>query len=90
MLLDGQPCRRGGGASWVSMLVIACVMANAGWAAEENQAVVDIGTRKQLFVNDHVVAVTKNVYRILNQPVKHAAIWAQKESVSGLRTIARR
>ena len=69
---DGRRCRRGS-ASWLSALVIVCVTAGAGWAAEKPEAPIDIGTQKQLFVDDHVVATTKNVYRILNQPVKHAA-----------------
>ena len=32
---------------------------------------INVGTRKQLFVGDHIVESTDNAFRILNQPVKH-------------------
>ena len=32
---------------------------------------IDIGTRKQLFVDDYIIASMDSVYRILNQPVKY-------------------
>jgi len=51
------------------LLLIACVTCEATWA----EAPIDIGTRKQLFVDDYVIATTDNVHRVLNQPIKHAA-----------------
>ena len=32
---------------------------------------IDVGTRKQLFVDDYIIASMDTVYRILNQPVKY-------------------
>ena len=51
--------------------VVMCVLANRGRAAEETPTPIDIGTRKQLFIDDYIVAETKGVFRTLNQPVKY-------------------
>lgn len=36
-----------------------------------DQEVIDIGTRKQLLIDDHIVASADNAHRILNQPVEY-------------------
>ena len=51
--------------------VVMCVLANRGRAAEETSTPIDIGTRKQLFIDDYIVAEIKGLFRTLNQPVKY-------------------
>ena len=53
------------------MSVIACVMAGAGSVAQATEIPINIGTHKQLFVDDYIVASSRNVFRPLNQPTKY-------------------
>ena len=34
---------------------------------------IDVGSQKQLFIDDHVIDSLQGVYRIMNQPLKYAA-----------------
>ena len=34
---------------------------------------IDVGSQKQLFIDDHVIDSLQGVYRLMNQPLKYAA-----------------
>lgn len=52
--------------SFVVLVLILSSVANLSTAGP-----IHIGTKKQLFVDDYIIADMDNVYRIMNQPVKY-------------------
>ena len=50
--------------------LLAAFFAFSGWA-EPADRVVDVGTDKQLFVDDSIIGSLERAYRVLNQPVKY-------------------
>ena len=50
--------------------LLAALFAFSGWA-EPGDRVVDVGTDKQLFVDDSIIGSLERAYRVLNQPVKY-------------------
>ena len=50
--------------------VLTALFSSLGWAKHSDR-VVDVGTAKQLFVDDDVIRSMERAYRVLNQPVKY-------------------
>ena len=51
-------------------VLVTSLLQGSGWAEPVDRAV-DIGTAKQLFVDDAVIGSLERAYRVLNQPVKY-------------------
>ena len=54
-----------------SSCLLVLLPAAIAWGATTSLEPVEIGTQKQLFLDDQLIAATDGVFRVVNQPVKH-------------------
>jgi hypothetical protein len=59
--------------SLAAAAVTSWLLAGSHIAAQTPGPPIEIGTSKQFFVDDHIIATRRMAHRILNQPVKHSA-----------------
>ncbi len=69
---------------FLGLFVLSIGLFANGWSSTESKAI-DVGTQKQLFIDDYVIGEMNNVSQELNQPVKYEGnpLFAPPESQPG-------